>query len=253
MRSTTSILPASLTAALLLFFAAGVVTPADPKDWLELIGPDFDVWKGPVDGWALADTVELNAKDAKLLSFTKGQGTIVNGEKGRAPDLISKKEFGDVELHLEFLIPKGSNSGVKFHALYEIQIIDSYGVKDKDLDGTHCGGIYPRAEQKPNYHHIDKGIAPKVNACKEPGTWQTLDVIFVAARFDGAGKKTANAKIVKAILNGQVVHENQEMETPTGHNWHNKEMTTGPLLLQGDHGPVAFRNVRVRAYVSDPK
>jgi hypothetical protein len=142
---------------------------------------------------------------------------------------------------------------VKFHALYEIQIFDSYGVKDKDLDGTHCGGIYPRAELKPTYRYVDKGIAPKVNACKEPGTWQTLDAIFVAPRFDAAGKKTANAKIGKAILNGQVIHENQEMETPTGHNWHNKEMSTGPLLLQGDHGPVAFRNVRVRPYVPDPK
>jgi hypothetical protein len=145
------------------------------------------------------------------------------------------------------MIPKGSNSGVKFHAHYEIQIQDSFG-KTKELTGDDCGGIYPRAEQKPKYHHIDKGIAPKVNACKAPGEWQTLDVIFLAPRFDADGKKVANAKIVKAVLNGKVIHEDQELLTPTGHNWKNKEVATGPLLLQGDHGPVAFRNLRVRPY-----
>ena len=110
-----------------------------------------------------------------------------------------------------------------------------------------------RAEDKPIYHHIDKGIAPRVNACKEPGNWQTLDVIFLAPRFDAAGKKTANAKIVKAVLNGEVIHENQEMKTPTGSNYVKPEVAAGPLMLQGDHGPVAFRNVRVRPLNPEPK
>ena len=68
-----------------------------------------------------------------------------------------------------------------------------------------------------------------------------------APRFDKDGKKTANARIVKATLNGQVIHENVELLTPTGHNYTKPEMATGPLMLQGDHGPVAFRNVKVRA------
>ena len=60
---------------------------------------------------------------------------------------------------------------------------------------------------KPKYHHIDKGIAPKVNACKAPGEWQTLDIVFIAPRFDKEGKKIKNAMIAKAVLNGQVIHE----------------------------------------------
>src|SRR5262249_20932445 len=111
----------------------------------------------------------------------------------------------------------------------------------------------PRAELKPKYHHIDDGIAPKKNACKAPGEWQTLDMIFLAPRFDESGKKTANAKFVKVVLNGETVHENVEVEYPTGHAWHDKEMAKGPLLLQADHGPVAFRNLRVRPYKAESK
>ena len=151
-----------------------------------------------------------------------------------------------MEVHLEFVIPKGSNSGIKFHGHYEIQIIDTFGQK-KELTGDACGGIYPRAELSPKYRYLDKGVPPKVNACKAPGEWQTLDVTFLAPRFDRDGKKTANAKIVKATLNGQVIHEDQELATPTGHNHTKKEMAVGPLMLQGDHGPVAFQNFKVRA------
>jgi Domain of Unknown Function (DUF1080) len=150
------------------------------------------------------------------------------------------------------MIPKGSNSGVKMMGLYEIQIFDSFNVKE--TTGADCGGIYPRAEDQPKYHHIDKGTPPKVNACKPAGEWQTLDMTFIAPRFDADGKKTSNAKFVKVVLNDKVVQENIEVEYPTGSAWRlKKEVATGPLLLQGDHGPVAFRNVKIRPYTPDAK
>jgi hypothetical protein len=225
-----------------------VRSEAGPEEWKDLrIGKDFDAWKEKPADWALADSVMMDSANPKKLVFEPGSGILVNGAKGGAKDLVTKDSFRDIEMHIEFLIPKGSNSGVKFHAHYEVQIFDSFGVKE--LTGSDCGGIYPRAELKPNYHHLDKGIAPRVNACKEPGEWQALDVIFLSPRFDKDGKKIANARIVKAELNGKLIHENQEIETPTGHAWHNKEMESGPILLQGDHGPVAFRNFRVRRCV----
>jgi len=238
-----------LICVLILGLTLTAPAQADEKDkgWIELTGSrDGSVWKGTVKDWVYAESVEVDAKNPKLLSFKEKQPSdmMVNSAKGKAPDLYTKESFGDVEVHLEFFIPKGSNSGIKFHGVYEIQIHDSYGVKE--LTGEHCGGIYPRAELKPKYMHIDKGIAPKVNACKEPGQWQTLDITFHAPRFDKDGKKTANARIVKAELNGKVIHENQEMATPTGNNYTKQEVATGPLMLQGDHGPIAFRNVRVR-------
>jgi hypothetical protein len=82
----------------------------------------------------------------------------------------------------------------------------------------------------PKYHHIDKGIAPKVNACKPAGEWQSLDVIIRAPRFDAASKKIKSARIARAALNGQVIHQDQELLTPTGDRWQNPEMFEGPLM-----------------------
>jgi hypothetical protein len=163
---------------------------------------------------------------------------------GKTRNLLTKQDFGDLEAHFEFLIPKGSNSGVKFETLYEIQIDDSFGVAKPTA--SDCGGIYPRAEMLPRYHHIDVGVPPRTNAARAPGEWQTLDVIFRAPRFDSGGTKIANARFDKVVLNAQMIHENVELKTPTGHAWRRKEVARGPILLQGDHGPVAFRKIRVR-------
>ena len=134
---------------------------------------------------------------------------------------------------------------MKLQGLYEVQIVDSHGAKR--LTGSECGGIYPRAELLPRYHHLDDGHAPKVNAAKPAGEWQSLDLVFKAPRFDASGKKVADARLVKVVLNGKVVQENQELQAPTGHAWRLPEVRRGPLMLQADHGPVAFRNIRVRA------
>jgi hypothetical protein len=75
----------------------------------------------------------------------------------------------------------------------------------------------------------------------------------VAPRFDKEGKKIKNAMIVKALMNGQIIHENQELLTPTGNLWKDAEIFEGPLMLQADHGPVAFRNMRVRVLESGKK
>lgn len=218
--------------------------PAEDKGWIEL--SDLESWRKPTGDWLLAENAQSDPDNPRRLAAKPGKGILVNGRKGRAPDLLSKHAFGDIEVHIEFLIPKDSNSGVKLQGLYEIQICDSWGVKEPK--GSDCGGIYPRAELTPRYHYLDKGFPPRVNACKRPGEWQALDVLFRAPRFDSTGKKTAHARFVKVVFNGQMIHENIEVAAPTGHAWHNKEVPTGPLLLQGDHGPVAFRNARVRPY-----
>jgi hypothetical protein len=202
-------------------------------------------WESVSKDWIVAGSVGLDSKNPKMLAADAGQGVLVNGVKGRAANLVTKQKFTDVEVHVEFLIPQKSNSGVKLMGLYEIQIYDSFG--KKELTGSDCGGVYPRGENEPKYHTIDKGTPPRVNACKPAGEWQTLDIVFKAPRFE-EGKKKTNAQFVKVTLNGQVIHENVAVECPTGSAWRlKKETPTGPLLLQSDHGPVAFRNVRIRA------
>jgi hypothetical protein len=226
---------------LLSFPGAAGQTP----DSINLFADGLAAFKTPTGEWEEVGGVTLDPKNPRRFVAQPGKGIWYNGAKGRTNDLFTRRKFGDVEVHLEFNIPKGSNSGIKFHGHYEIQIDDSFG--RAKVTGENCGGIYPRAELKPRYHHIDDGIAPRVNACKAPGEWQTLDITFAAPRFEADGKKkTANARIVRAVLNGEVIHQDQELLTPTGDRWKNPEMAEGLVMLQGDHGPVAFRNVRVK-------
>jgi hypothetical protein len=228
----------------LFAYAADPVKPAD--GWTDLLKSGADTPFKKVDaGWKFANEVSLE-KDKNARLKPSGDGDVwVNGDKGRLPDLVTKQSYKDVEVHVEFMLGKNSNSGIKFHALYEIQLRDTANNKG-DLTGDDCGGIYPKAEDKPKYRHLDKGIAPKLNAAKPAGEWQTLDVVFHSPRFDEKGQKTANAKVVKATLNGKVIHENVELLHPTGANYVKKEVATGPFMLQADHGPVAFRNVKIR-------
>jgi Domain of Unknown Function (DUF1080) len=237
----------SLVAFLLTALAAAApVHAAGDEGWIDLSA--LDGWKQPTGKWQVVGNVALDPKNPRMLAAKQGMGVLWNGPSSKTTNLVSKQKFGDIEVHLEFMIPRRSNSGVKFEGLYEIQIYDSHGVKKPTA--SDCGGIYPRAELEPRYHHIDDGVPPRVNAARPAGEWQTLDVIFLAPRFDAAGKKIASARFVKVILNDQVVHENVEVKTPTGHAWKDREIPVGPLLLQADHGPVAFRGIKVRAYMN---
>lgn len=234
-----------LLAIAFAFITLSLPARAD-EGWVDLLANPFEAFKDASKEWEVVGEVGINPENAKRLSAKPGKGIVYNGPKGTTKDLITKEKFGDIEVHLEFMIPQRSNSGIKLEGLYEIQIFDSHG--KKTVDGSDCGGIYPRAELKPKYHHLDKGIAPKVNAAKPAGEWQTLDIIFLAPRFDESGKKTGNARFVKVVLNGQLIHDNVEVPFPTGHAWHDKEVPTGPILLQADHGPIALRSVKVREY-----
>lgn len=237
----------------LLALGAVVVTVDAPElaaaeeGWTELTADnEMAAWRKPTGRWQVAGGATVDPKNPKRLTAQPGSGTIVNGPTGRTNDIVTKEKYGDIEVHLEFVVPKGSNSGIKFEGLYEIQIADSWGVKEPTA--SHCGGIYPRAELLPRYHHIDKGIPPRVNAARPPGEWQAMEIVFQAPRFDAQGKKTASARFVRVVLNGTLVQDNVEVASPTGHAWTRKEHAAGPILLQGDHGPVAFRNVRVRPW-----
>ena len=238
---------AGVTLSAALFCPAPGLRAADAgKDGWIVLSDDLKAWSAPTGDWFLAGSVRIDPKNSRRLAATPGKGLMVNGknESGRTHNLITRQEWGDVEVSLEFMIPNHSNSGVKLEGVYEVQILDSWKVEKPT--GADCGGIYPRAENKPRYHHIDEGVPPLVNAAKKPGEWQTLEIVFHAPRFDASGKKTANALFEKVVLNGKLIHDHSEAPTPTGAIWRDKEHPTGPLLLQADHGPVAFRNVRLR-------
>lgn len=212
------------------------VAPAADKD--EVVKPivlfngkDLSGWK--VKGepakvqWVVGKAM-LDEKNPSKLTVTEASpGDLINPEHGG--DLYTEQKFGDGTFEVEFMIPKGSNSGVYLMGEYEIQILDSFG-KEKVGPGD-MGALYGIA-------------APKVNACKKPGEWQKFVIEYQTPRFDTAGKKTANLKLIKVTLNDMLIHENVEAKGPTGGPLTGKEATTGPLMIQGDHGPVVLRSVK---------
>ena len=226
---------------------------ADSNDgWIDLMGGSargLEAFKTPTGFWKQTAAVELDPASPKKLKWaetSENTGIWVNGPTGKTNNLVTKAYFGDVELKLEFNVPTGSNSGIKLQGLYEIQIFDSYNVPAAKFNASGMGGIYPRAELLPRYHHIDEGFPAKVNPSRPPGQWQSIHILFRAPKFDANGKKTANAEFEKVVINDQLIHEKMLLATPTGHAYVLPEVATGPIFLQGDHGPVAFRNVRLR-------
>lgn len=127
--------------------------------------------------------------------------------------------------------------------------MDSWGVQKPTF--ADCGGIFARRRWNPNEQLFD-GVPPRINACLAPGLWQHMEISFQAPRFDASGKKTSNAKLLKVVLNGALLHENLELTGPTGGPISEEEAATGPFLIQGDHGPVAFRNFQVISKQSAP-
>lgn len=226
----------------MLAATAGIVQGAGLTEKTDLVGADFSQWRDGVGKWTVAAEVFLKSDNNKLLDSKPGSGAIVNGPDGRTSHLLSKTEFGDVCAHIEFMVGKGSNSGVYFQGRYEIQVFDSWGVAQPHH--SDCGGIYQRWDDKRKPQGYE-GKSPRVNASTEPGTWQTYDVIFRAPRFDANGKKLSNARFEQVIHNGTIIHEDMEVTGPTRSSAWNDEKPFGPLMLQGDHGPVAYRNIRL--------
>ncbi len=158
----------------------------------------------------------------------KGKMDLVTCE-GHGLDIYSVEKFGDCTVELEVMVPKGSNSGIYLMGEYEIQVLDSYG-RDRIGPGD-LGGIYGAK-------------APLTNAAKKPGEWQKFVIEFKAPRFVD-GKKVANACFVKITLNGKVIQKDVEMKDKTPGGVAGREAAKGPLMFQGNHGAVAYRNIKV--------
>jgi hypothetical protein len=199
-------------------------------------GKDLTGWKakGPEakNKWKVGKA-SLDPANPAHLVCTEGGNELVNvvSKHGDGLDFYCEQKWGDAVIELEVMVPKGSNSGIYVMGEYEVQVLDSFG--NKNPGPGDMGGIYG-------------ATAPKVNASKAPGEWQKYVIEFRTPRFDADGKKTENAKFLKVTLNGEVIHENVEMvKGSTGGALANKEAPVGPLMFQGNHGPVAYRNIKI--------
>ncbi len=129
-------------------------------------------------------------------------------------DIVTERQFNDFKLHLEFNVAPKSNSGVYLRGRYEVQIQDDFG---KPAESHFIGGLYGF-------------IDPVVNAAKKASEWQTYDITLLG-------------RWVTVVLNGRTVIDGKEIPGITGGALESSEGEPGPLMLQGDHGAVFFRNI----------
>ena len=217
------------------------------KGWTPIFkGTDLAGWHGqdnkPLQWITTPAVVWERLLGPTRLRAVSGPGDrMMNGREGKVHNIVTDETFGDIELYVEFLIPKGSNSGVYLHGLYEIQVFDSFDSSEpmKTSDG---GAVYHRWINNEGVG----GSAPSRNASRRAGEWQSFHIWFRAPRFDAAGKKTENAKFLRVLHNGLSVQNNVEVEGPTRSAVNLPEGKTNPIMLQGDHGQVAYRNLYVR-------
>jgi hypothetical protein len=217
---------------------------AQAYDLREFSTRDLADLKSPSPNWQIVGEVS-GGYSTPTVSIKPGTGILLNNynkdyQYKTSADLISNFEHGDIYLELDFLLPKGSNSGIYLQGRYEIQLYDTWAtVTPKQGD---CGGIYQRwvEAEKRGY----EGHAPRINACLAPGTWQHMEIKFSAPKFDASGKKIRHAVMEKVILNGVTIHENVTLLGVTRGAMSENEVASGPLRIQGDHGQVAFRNIK---------
>ncbi|MEP6737914.1 MAG: DUF1080 domain-containing protein, partial [Chryseolinea sp.] len=149
----------------------------------------------------------------------ENQWTVENGvlrSLKSGVNLVSDQTFTDFKLHIEFKYEKGSNSGVYLRGRYEVQIEDSKG---REPWKGYLGAVYGF-------------LTPNEMVAKDAGVWQTYDITLVG-------------RMVTVVANGKTIINNQEIPGITGGALDSKEGEPGPLLFQGDHGPIDFRNITI--------
>ncbi len=242
-RSVKSNVPtgiASLVLCLMAFGSTGAVT--DPGSTRGII--DINKVGRPADAVQL-----IGAAGYELVPETETptrwvfEGGVLTASPGW-DSVVTKEAYRDFRMHVEFNVnevkdptdpEKNGNSGVYIQQRYELQILNSFGVAEKDYKPSYCGSIY--RQKKP-----DRLV------CKQAGEWQSYDIVFRAARFDGA-RKTENARIT-VYQNGELIHDDYSITGKTGVG-EKEGPEPRPIKLQGHHNPVRFRNAWIQKLTLD--
>jgi hypothetical protein len=244
--------------SLCLFFlicAAGMhlANPAYAQQPIPL--NDLSAFVSKPDNWKIVGDASADITKDNQLSTTPGKGVLANihahGKYGSQYELITTMKHGDLDLELDFMLAKGSNSGIYLQGNYEVQLFDSWGKKTAKY--SDCGGIYERwNDAKPEGEKGFEGYAPRYNVAKAPGLWQHLEISYQAPRFDANGKKVSNAVFLYVKLNGVTIHENVEQSGPTRGSLTAEDVAMGPLRFQGDHGSLAIKNIVINNFDKKP-
>ena len=187
-------------------------------EWVAVHAPELPAraettWGEPIplfNGVDLAGWVPRHASQPNRWKVE--DGTLVNEDSGS--DLVTEATFRDFQLHVEVMVPQGSNSGIYLRGRYEVQVQDDHG---KEPHARGMGGIYGQ-------------VTPVENAARPAGEWQSFDI-------------TLSGRTVTVVLNGKTVIDRQEIPGITGGALDSREAEPGPIFLQGDHGRILYRNL----------
>jgi hypothetical protein len=194
-----------------------MVSPLGMKwTWIAVKAPDLRTlttpeWGQPVTLFNGKNTDGWHAS-GKTNQWVAENGVLKSPSSGS--NLITDQKFNDFKLHIEFRYPKGSNSGVYLRGRYEVQVSDSKG---KEPLSGELGGVYGF-------------LSPTQMVARDPGEWQTYDITLIG-------------RFVTVVANGITIICNQEIPGITGGAIDSNEGEPGPIMLQGDHGPIEYRNI----------
>jgi len=170
-------------------------------------GAAVDLLAGGLGAWRLEDP------DGKNF-WGIANGELVNSSRGT--NLITRDVFTDFKLHIEVNVPTKGNSGIYLRGRHEVQVSDDYG---ESPDSKRMGGIFGQ-------------VTPLALPAKQAGEWQAFDITLIGRR-------------VTVVLNGTTVLDNAEIPGITGGALDSAEGAPGPIMLQGDHTAVRYRNIRI--------
>jgi hypothetical protein len=215
---------------------------------------DLSAFTTKSNNWRIVGDAMVDISKVNALTTTPGNGVLActhkQGAYGNEYELLSNFKHGDLDIEMDFMLAKGSNSGIYLQGNYEIQLFDSWGKKNAMY--SDCGGIYERwDDSKPEGQKGYEGYGPRLNVAKAPGLWQHIKISYQAPRFDQAGKKVSNAVFLNVELNGMTIHENVEISGPT-RGALSEDVAMGPLRIQGDHGSLAIKNMVINNFDKKP-
>ncbi len=205
---------------------------SEDEGWLRLTyGDATNLWD--FRGWELCEA-ELDRADPTRFQVRPGVSHLVN--TGPDPtNYLSKPVFGDAKIHVDFTLPQGGRSGLFVQGRYGILFADS---KDADLlTHDHCGAVIGGSNSP--------GRPPALHAYRGPGELHEVDVDFRAPRFDAEGRKIENARFLRVRIDDVLVQENVELPGPSAGAL-GPEVAEGPIVVVGEHGPVAIGNVQAK-------
>jgi hypothetical protein len=187
-------------------------------DWSGVRAPTLrrmgrPTWRAPIHLFNGRDLSGWRAIQGEN-QWTVNGGVLHNVKSGA--NLVTDQAFGDFRLHIEFRYPKGSNSGVYLRGRHEVQIEDNFGTEP---DVVRFGAVYGF-------------IAPSEMAARQAGEWQTYDITLVG-------------RMITVVANCKTIIFEREIPGITGGALDSYEGAPGPLMLQGDHGPIEYRNISI--------